>query len=381
MAIVVRVAAAAALIFGPWTDSADELTGWDTSRFAAIAEAPGRHWVDHAVEYPPGSVVIIEAVAGGGPVSALRIVVALSLAVDLGLAWFLRRAAGTRAHGDRAALAYLVIGTPMVLAGLVRLDLWAAALGTIGVVALARRQSAGVAVGAVAGAMVKIFPVLLVPIAVGARRFREAAAAVVVGALAGIAWLAYGGFDAIDQVLSLRGATGWHVETIPGSILALAGNEPRFEADAWRIGTIDETVVFALRVVALAVTGGLSWLLWRLSSRGDSTIDLRHLALAATGSIAALLLTAPLFSPQFMLWLTPFAALTIPTDDDRHGWLPLVRSPLGLTAAAALMTAVVLGIFSPEGVDHPIAALALLGRDALLVALVAAAGRDLYSAR
>ncbi len=376
MAIAVRVAATAALIFGPWTDSADELTGWDTSRFAAIAEAPGRHWVDHAVEYPPGSVVVIEAVAGGGPVSALRVVVALSLVVDLGLAAFLRRAAGTRAQGDRAALAYLVIGTPMVLAGLVRLDLWAAALGTVGVVALARRRPAGVAVGAVAGAMVKIFPVLLVPIAVGARRFREAVAAVGVGALAGAAWLAYGGFDALDQVLSLRGATGWHVETIPGSILALAGDEPRFEADAWRIGTIDETVVFALRVVALAVTGGLSWLLWRLSSRGDSTIDLRHLALAATGSIAALLLTAPLFSPQFMLWLTPFAALTIPTGDDRRGWLPLA-----LTGFAALTTAIVLGIFSPEGVDHPIAALALLGRDALLVALVAAAGRDLYSAR
>ena len=46
------------------------LAGWDVARFHQLADQPGRHWVDHEVEYPPGSVVLIEGLSLAGGVVA-----------------------------------------------------------------------------------------------------------------------------------------------------------------------------------------------------------------------------------------------------------------------------------------------------------------------
>ena len=269
VAVGLRLLAAGLLVFGPWTDEPDELAGWDSSRFQQIHDAPGQPWVDHEVEYPPGSVVIMELIAGDGVVETQRTLIALSLVIDLGIAALLAKGGPADLIGVKgdAGLAYLLLGLIAVPTGMLRLDLWATAGTAVGLLALGRAAAAssratraratvtaGFALAVGVGAAIKIAPGLLIPVAFAARRRAEAIAALGLGAALGGAWLSWAGGDALNQVLSLRGVTGWHLESVPGSLLALFTDDaPRLEADAYRIGTVSDTVVLAGRLVTLAV--------------------------------------------------------------------------------------------------------------------------------
>lgn len=396
--IVVRVAAALALALGPWADDPGELDGWDVARFQEIAHAPGRHWVDHEVEYPPGSVIMIEAVAAEGVVGTHRRIVALSLVVDLAVA-----AMVAVIGGPRAATAYLMLGLPLVPMGLLRFDLWAVALAVLALVALTQRRTAAFAVLTTAAAMVKVWPALLLAAAFAAGPIRArgrtpdsegttpldpvlnpalnpvpnpVTATVGVMAVSGLAWLVYGGWslDPVDQVLSLRGATGWHVESLGGTLTALfTDEEPRAQLNAFRIGELNSALVLAGRALTIAVVAALVLFGRRAASDDVSAADhsaeaglVEVAALVMLGSTAALIVTAPLLSPQFLLWLTPWAALL--ASHRRRGNYLL----LGLTAAATVMTGLVLTIYGPPRLAETAPALALLGRNLVLVAVAIA---------
>lgn len=368
--VVVRVVAAAILIFGPWTDEAGELDGWDVDRFQHIAEAPGTPYVDHQVEYPPGSVVIIEAIHSDDLVTSHRRLVVLSLLADLGIAAVL-----ARRWSVRVAAAYLLIGLPMVPSGLLRLDLWAALAATIAMGALVpgrtpshRRNATTVfattvfatavfATATVIGAAIKLWPAFLIAAAIGIGRNRAAAAAGLLGAVTSVIWLGLSGFGAVEQIIELRGVTGWHVESIPGTLVSLFGDEAaRFEADAYRIGDLDDTVVLIGRLLSVAVALAAVVLARRRRSAGNPTAVA---ALVMLASVAALVATAPLVSPQFLLWLTPWAAV-----------LHRDRLLLVLTVIGVALTAGILATFGPPQLDHPIAAALLLTRNGVLVAIV-----------
>ncbi len=371
-----RLLATLALIFGPWTDDPSELQGWDVGRFQEIADTAGTPYVDHEVEYPPLTVVIAEVVLADNVVSSHQRLVALSLLIDLAVAAVL-----ARAFGPRSGAAYLLIGLPMVPSGLLRLDLWAALAAVIAAAAVTsswqdpsrhnaiERQRNVIATTTFAamvtvGAMIKLWPALLIPAAIGVKKSGAAAAAAAVGCLAGLIWLATSGTAALDQITSLRGVTGWHLESIPGSLIALFGNDtPRLEADAFRIGTLDDTVVLIGRLLVLALTAAATVLAHRSNRHAHE-----RLALVMLVSIAGLIVTAPLLSPQFLLWLTPWAAIA-----HRH------RSLLSLTFGAVALTALVLAAFGPPDLDHPLAAIALLVRDSLLLAIIAVGLRLLKS--
>lgn len=362
-----RLLAALALIFGPWTDDPSELEGWDVSRFQEIADASGTPYVDHEVEYPPLTVVIAEVVLAEDVVSSHQRLVAVSLLIDLAVAAVL-----ARAFGSRTGVVYLLIGLPLVPSGLLRLDLWAALAAVIAAAAIARTDKdpsqhdaierrrrtidrAMFALMVTIGAMVKLWPALLIAAAIGIKKSRDASITAAVGAVAGIGWLAVSGTAALEQITSLRGVTGWHLESIPGSLMALFSSEtPRLEADAFRIGDLNDTVVFIGRLIVLAVIAGAT-VLARRSNRQPS----ERLALVMLVSVAALIVTAPLLSPQFLLWLTPWAAIV-------HRDRTLTR----LTFAAVALTALVLGAFGPPDLDHPIAAGGLLIRDGIILAII-----------
>lgn len=388
--VAIRVVAALVVVAGPWTDDASELAGWDVARFQEIADAPGRAWVDHPVEYPPGSVVIIEAIAQDGVVETQRILAALSLAIDLGVALLLALAAGRR-----AAAAYLVLGLPLIPAGFVRFDLWSVALAVVAAIALvgspgqngpsgerggssACRETAGgrslsFAVIVTAAALVKVWPALLVAGAVALGRRTAALAAVATMAIAGAAWLVYGGLDLgpVEQVVSLRGATGWHVESLGGTITALTSDaQPERQLNAFRIGRLNDVWVLAGRVVTIAVVFVLGWLVYRRHTAAPARADLELLALFMLGSTAALLVTAPLLSPQFLLWLTPWAAIA----GARAGRLSY---SVLLTGAATLITGAVLTYFGPPNVAETTPAALLLVRNLVLVALIPAVAIEL----
>lgn len=359
-AVVVRLIAATALMFGPWTDEATELDGWDVNRFQQIADAPGAPYVDHEVEYPPGTVAIAQFVLADDVVSSHRRLVGLSLLVDLGLAAML-----ARFWSRRASTAYLLIGLPLVPSGLLRLDLWAAFAAVIAAAALAPGKKRSTerttmraivfAVAVVVGSMIKLWPALLIAAAIGIRRSRAAAAAAGLGALTGLLWLAISGTEAIGQITSLRDVTGWHLESIPGSLTALFGSsQPRLEADAFRIGTMNDTVVFGGRILTIGVIVLAAGLAHRRRANNAELV-----ALVMLTSVTTLIVTAPLLSPQFLLWLTPWAAI-----------LHRDRLLVALTAGAVILTAATLAIFGPPDLDHAVAAISLLGRDALMISVV-----------
>ncbi len=360
-ALALQFAALLALTVGPWTNEPAELSGWDVERFQTIAEEPGRAWVDQAVEYPPGSVVLIEALAIGDVVSTHRLLAITSFLVLAATTALLYRAVGVI-----GAAAFVVLGTPLIPGGLVRFDLWAAGLGAAALIALWQPTSRSRIVGPAAiviGAAIKIVPIVILPIAIGRRQWRVVATTIVFGFSAVIAWFVFvggtaEGFDAIDQVVSLRGTTGWHVESIPGALVALVtGEEARLEQNAYRIGTVSPLVSTVGRLVFAAVT--LVLIALRLRTGSNRSCD----AAMAVALIATLLTTAPLLSPQFLLWLTPFAAMVAAEQGWRH---PIVL----VTGATTLITGLTLAIFGPPGVDAWPAALLLTARNGLLIALV-----------
>ena len=376
----VRLLAALALIAGPWTNEAAELAGWDIERFLTIARADGRAWRDHPVEYPPASVAVFEALdrlsptGAAGLVTAHRLLVSATLVADLSLAWLLGR------RHRRAAAAYLLLGLPLVPMGLLRLDLVAAlpAVAAALLVLDARppnpMRRTGAAVLVAVGALVKLWPALLVPALWSVRRDRTALAAIGAGVTLTAAWLLSvgAGLDPVRQIVDLRGATGWQLESVGGVVTTLAeaagllaldpSTGVRLELNAYRVGTLVPWMVTAGRLLAVAAIGALAW-------RARRTAD--HEALPALGavmlgSVAALIVTSPLLSPQFLLWLTPWAALVTTTATGGRHRPP---APVLLTAAATVATGAVLTIFGPPELAHPVAAAVLAVRNAVLIAL------------
>ncbi|MEM8924887.1 MAG: hypothetical protein AAGD35_15390 [Actinomycetota bacterium] len=406
--VAIRVVAALLMVVGPWTDSPDELAGWDVERFQAIADADGRPWVDEPVEYPPGSVALIEGLDRGDVVGTHRALVLASLAVDLAVAF----AVGALG-GRRAAAAYLVLGLPLVPMGLLRFDLWATLPAVLAVAALQQRRGGAFALFATAGAMVKVWPGLLLVAAAAIGRWGAATAGAVLMAVAGVVWIGWAGWslEPIEQVTSMRGAVGWHVESIPGSITALVtDDEATLQQNAYRIGGLDERLVLAGRVLTVVVAVAAAGFAIRNRRRAGTAPDLAPtvgapgdtatVALVLTAAVGALLLTSPLLSPQFLLWLTPWVALAPPSSGgtaagaaprpsaaERNAGPIAVLRERGAdwptmwwpAFAATALTGVTLARFTPSGLAETTPALLLLGRDALLVLVVVLALGRLWS--
>jgi hypothetical protein len=384
LAIVVRVVVIVVLLAGPWTDEPAELSGWDAERFQEIAERDAAAWADQPIEYPPGSVVIFDALAGDDVVGTNRSIIVISALAEIAgvvLLW--------RNVSPRSAKTFAILGLALVPMGYLRLDLLVTVIATCAALALLHRseqspdQRSTIAAAlfpllVVAGAMIKLWPALLIvgAFAIGRRQLAIAAAAL--GALGGVVWLGVvgAGLAPLDQVLSLRGADGWHVESLPGALVALVGSgDARLELNAFRIGTINPLMVTAGRVVAVAVM-----VLLGLTAARSTGSAIRRCGLVMLGAVAALLVTAPLLSPQFLLWLTPWAALVMarpqsfePEHRDRLSGRqpvePVVEPAVMLVAVAVILTGVTLTAFGPQNLTGTVPALLLTLRNLSLLAL------------
>jgi hypothetical protein len=359
--VAVRLVVAAGLVLGPWTDEPDELRGWDAERFQEIVDAPGRPYADHEVEYPPGAVLVLEAVAGpDAPTTQDRLVVAMFVA-DLAVAVLLMRR-----WGSSAGIAWLVLGMPLLPGSYLRFDLLSVLLAVAAVAAAAvtRPLTARRAVFAgallAAAALVKTWPVVLLPGWLRPGRRTALAAAVSVGALAGTAWLAWGGVHGPAQVLGFRGATGWHVESTPGLLAGLLGDEEAVrQSGAYRLGAATSLVSGPLLLLFVVGTAAM----WGRALRAPVGPEAdRADALATVGATCLLLVTAPLLSPQYLLWVLPWAAIA---------WAGGERTVPAGVGAATLLTAGVLAAYGPPDLDVLPAQLLLLVRNSLLGAVVA----------
>ena len=203
-------------------------------RFFEIAHAPGHAVARHARWSTRSATRIVIRAVGWGSLALARVLLALvAFGADL-VAW----RAVARGWGRDAAIRYLWLGAPLLIFIYRRSDLVPVALAALGL-AWARRdreRAGGIALGV--AALGKLWPVVVAPAlameredARAADRRDRAAAGIVV-------WIAIGGRDALRQVGTFRGSTGWEIgSTIGVPVWAFTGQH-RFEEGANRAGTI-----------------------------------------------------------------------------------------------------------------------------------------------
>lgn len=366
--VAVRVLSALVALAVTDADASNPLGGGDVRRYEQIAGIEGTPWRDGAVEYPPLSVALVEAVTVGDTARTEGLLVATQLACDLAAA-----AALGWGFGRRGALAYLLVGLPFALYPFVywRIDLLSVALAAAGLALLARRRDAAGGAVLALGALAKLWPAVLGGWMLVERRWRALAAAVGVGTVGVVTWLGVAGPDGITQVVSFRGATGWQVESLPGIVHhVLAPESFRAEAGALRTGVAPDWARLVLPLLAMA-TVAAAWLaaarrLDPTDRDPDGDTSGRHAVVGAAGtaSVTALLVFAPIFSPQYAAWLLPPVAVAVAGGDRLLGWLA------GGVVAASTLGYVLIG---GQGTSDVASLGAILVRNALAVALLAVA--------
>lgn len=335
-----------------WFWAHGQLVDWPTYR--DYGDAILRHgrvpYRDFAVEYPPGALPpFIAAAPFGDYASAFAWVMA---ACGVALVFVVARV--------RPAAAFFVALAPVLAGSLIlsRFDLWPALLATAAVAALlAERHKLGWALlGAAVAA--KLWPLVLVPLALAwsVRRGRGwaalAGAAVVVAAFLPFVVLAPHGVWA-----SLRGQASrpLQIESLGAALFTTFGH-PRVISSHGSQNVAGHGAVAALFACA-QVAALLA--LWLAFARGPATRErfLRYTAAAVCAFIAF----GKVLSPQFLLWLIPL--------------VPLVRGRRGAAATALLTAAFVLTqVWFPQRYWDYVGSFHLAGvvlaRDLVLVALL-----------
>lgn len=287
----------------------------DVRRYHSIVAHLGTPYRDFAVEYPPLSLALVEAVNGQTVRDTAQTLIWTQLLLDVGIAAII-----AWGWGRRAAIAYLLFGLAFVWYPFLylRLDLLSVALA-VGGMALVRRRRfvlAGMLLGLACFA--KVWPVVLTPV-LAVRRSLLGLVAFAGVAVAGLAaWVAWGGADGPVQVVTFRGARGWQVESTVGAVVHLInGGRALIHQGAARTGVIPDWAKVGLPVLGLVGAGVVWWLASRVRDADARTLD----GLAPLGAVLALLLTATVFSPQYVLWLLPFAAIAAAGGEWAVGWL------------------------------------------------------------
>jgi hypothetical protein len=277
----------------------------------------------------PLQTVFDRLVAGGDVAGAARRIGVLAWIADMAAA-----AAMWWGWGRRQSATYLVCGLPLLSFLYLRFDLIAVALAVWAYAFLRRRhpELSGGALGL--AVMAKLWPIALAPVFALRKERRGLVVAAIVCVLVGAWWFMTGGPKGPFQVLSIRGARGWHIESVFGSVLwAFGRGSPYREADALRIGDVSFLARVAVGIALVATEG---WI-WRRAS-----LDRRDPMGAATlASVAALAVFSPVFSLQVAIWLLPFAALAFEGEhDERH------------TAGVAMVAVVLTGLIALAWRDH-----------------------------
>ena len=363
------------LATGP--DQEGSIVGGDARRYQQIADAEGIPYRDVTIEYPPGSVVVIEAV-DADTLYTSQVRLALSqLACDLGtaavLAWGFRR---------RVGIAYLVLGLPLLAFPFLylRVDLVSVLLAAAALAVVHRRRDrwgdAGGGVLLALGVLTKLWPFALIPVLVVERRWRALGWGAAAGAVLGGAWVAVAGPDGAMAVVSFRDAAGWQLESVTGIVVhVLEPARAHVESGAWRTGIMPTGARPLLTLLSLITVGSAWWGAWRWPDPGTSTHDgddrpagpstttIRY-GVAPTAAVLGLLVFAPIISPQYVLWLLPSAAVAAVGGERLLGWLVL--------AAAALST-LSLALIRYQIDGDLVGTLPVLARNLVLVAALARA--------
>lgn len=290
----------------------------DFDRYYEIASGAGRPYVDYQVEHPIGTLTVFKLLASipGGRAAFGRGVVAVNAIADTAVI-----AALAGVWGIPAAAYYALVTVPIANLLFHRIDLWSMAAATLAVTVWRCRKPSLAALLLAVGASFKLWPLVLFFML---WRSIDRTRAITMFALAagaiGAAAVALGGPNAILEVLTFRGATGWQIESLGGSVIHLFTDAAvRMQSGAWRIGTVGRLTSISLFLAAAPVCVWASWRGFRANLPGTAW-------LAAVGS---LLTFSALFSAQYVGWLVPGAALAWADDQKRSA--ALTAAMVGLT--------------------------------------------------
>jgi hypothetical protein len=359
--------------------------------YAELLSAGEYPYLDFGLEYPPLALPVfwLPHLVGGGQAGyeiAFAILVLIAALVVQQVVWSIDRERGPLA-------AWLVVAAPLLIGALLRtrFDAVALSLTMVALLLLVRdRPRSGFAVLGIAG-MLKLFPLALVPVAAawlaGRGRTREApigvgiAAAVVV--VISLPVLGAGYIDSYRFHLERP----VQIESTPATLLWIGGdpvitgtasNPDRFRSqgvDAPGDGLV-ATAFAILQALGLAVACLLA-----ATAGGDRT---RRLVLTTFLALLSIIALGKVLSPQFLIWLVPFAALA---------WTYGERAVAALAAAAIVLTSIEFpsryfdliagddGVFALVGVRNLLLVLALTTLAARLAAPVLSRRRALAASR
>ena len=273
----------------------------DFDRYYEIGSTAGRPYLDYQVEHPIATLIVFRTLARlpGGRASFGLGVVVLDLIADAVIIGSLVWGWGTVAAIVGAAALLPVLGLFFN-----RIDAWSTAAAILAVAAWRHRQPVALGAALAVGAAFKLWPLVLAPLLIVPWRERQSPAALgsfVAAALAlGGAALWVAGARGVVQVLTFRGATGWQIESLVGSLVHLTDTQTlRLESGAWRIGTMNGAASTAMFLAAAPIC---LWSSWRGAQH--SRVGTGWLA-----SVTSLLLLSALLSAQYVIWLAPAAAI------------------------------------------------------------------------
>ena len=305
--------------------------------YADLLHAGQLPYVDFGFEYPPLAAIPIWLAGVPGledPTYAVSFGVLMALCLLAA-----QQLAARLAGGGRAGLtvAWLLVASPVLIGASLRthFDALPIALALGGLLALARdRHALGFALLGV-GTMTKLFPGLLAVIALvwlagGRGEWRAAwrGAAVFAAVLIAISLpLAGAGYVEsfrfhLDRPVQIESTAASVLFALGGSDVTGTNLRPdRFKSNGLDGGHADvvEGVFTFLLVLAL----------WAVAWLAAQSRDARHMVLCGFAALLAFVTLGKVFSPQYVIWLAPFAALA---------WAWGRRAVALLTAAAIVLT-------------------------------------------
>jgi hypothetical protein len=338
---------AVATTVGPFSDtSVNDLYVYRT--YADLLVGGQLPYLDFGFEYPPLAALPLGLAGVLGtdePTYAVTFAVLMAGCALVGQQLAARLAGGVR---EGVVVAWLLALAPIVIGASVRthFDALPVALALGGLLALAReRPELGFALLGL-GTMTKLFPGLLAVIAFawllsrGDRRGALRGGAIFVAVVLAIS-LPFAGSGYVDS-FTFHLDRPVQIESTPASMLfALGGSDvtgTNLRPDRFKSNGLDGGHAAAVQrlfsLLLVAALAGIVALAARGRGRGGGLADAhdpRYLVLCGFAALLAFVSLGKVFSPQYVIWLAPFAAL---------GWVWGERAVAVLVGVAIVLTQV-----------------------------------------
>ena len=333
--VALAVVWAVATTIGPFSDTTvNDLFVYRS--YADLLAAGQLPYVDFGFEYPPLAAIPLWL---GGLAGRDEATYAVTFAVLMAGCAIAGQQLAARLAGDRRAgltVAWLLVLTPILIGASVRthFDALPIALALGGLLAVARDRPALGFFLLGLGTMTKLFPGLLAVAAIvwlAGRGERRAAlrGAAIFAAVVVLVSLPLSGAGYVDS-FTFHLERPVQIESTPATVLfALGGSRvtgTNLRPDRFKSNGLDgghARGVAALFAAALVMT---MIVIVALAARRP---DVRHLVLTGFAALLAFVALGKVFSPQYVIWLAPFAALA---------WVWGERAVALLCAAATVLT-------------------------------------------